>query len=255
MNLYIVNAPFNDWKIHLYNNLYIKYIENYNEIDKLKKYKIIPICPNDFIRYSTIELLFTNDVIKVNVLNNKGLFADFMMKHFNDYIPKTIYFNINDKQIYDSGLIYNKMIQKPIIGCASHNTRIVKDIEKTKNIVVSEYIAHDVIYAGHFLFINNQLIDKIYFYKEIKENCIYKGRLRQYKVCNNLICNDDIFIKIFKKINYSGFACIDFTICDGKIYIFEINPRIGGSLIFNIKYLNQFLYNLVLNLKNIYDII
>lgn len=251
MLLYIINAPFNDWKIHLYNNFFVKYIENYIEINKSNKYKIIPICPNDFVRYNSEELLFTNDIINVNILNNKGFFADFMMKNFNDYIPKTIYFNINNKEIYDSAITFDKMIQKPTIGCSSQNTKIIKNIEKTKNIVISEYLLHTVIYSGHFLYVNNQLIDKIYFYKDIEKNFIYKGRIRQYKVCNTLICDDNIFIEIFKKLNYSGFACIDFTICNNKIYIFEINPRIGGSLILNIKYFNQFLYNLVLKLKYI----
>ena len=249
MKLYIINAPFNDWKFHLYNNLYVEYIDNYNNLDKSSDYKIIPICPNDFMRYSDEELLFTNDVIKVNILNNKGLFAKFMMQYFNEYIPRTVYFNVNDKEIYDSNLILPKMIKKPTIGCASQNTKIISEIDKIKNIVVSEYIIHDVIFAGHFLFINNVLMDKIYFYKDIKENSIYKGRITQYKVCDKLSCDDNIFIEIFKKINYSGFACIDFTISNNKIYIFEINPRIGGSLILNIKYLNKFLYSLVSDIK------
>jgi predicted ATP-grasp superfamily ATP-dependent carboligase len=249
MKLYIINAPFDNWKFHLYNNFYVKYIENYHDLDKSSDYKIIPICQNDFVRYTSKELLFTNDTTIVNILNNKGLFAKFMMQYFNEYIPKTIYFNVNDKEIYDSKITLQKMIQKPTLGYASQNTKIINEITKNKNIVVSECIIHDVIYVGHFLFVNNTLIDKIYFYKNINKNCIYKGLIRQYKVCNELFCDDGIFIEIFKKLGYSGFSCIDFTICNNKIYIFEINPRIGGSLIFNIKYLNKFLYSLVSNIK------
>ena len=55
-------------------------------------------------------------------------------------------------------------------------------------------------------------------------------------------CSDDIiFSCIFNDLNYSGFACADFTIHNNKIIIFEINPRPGGSLIHNEKYLNIFL--------------
>ncbi len=118
MKLYIINAPFDNWKLHLYNNFFVKYIDNYDDLDKSSNYKIIPICQNDYIRYTTEELLFTNDTTKVNILNNKGLFAKFMMQNFNKYIPKTIYFNVNDKEIYDSKITLQKMIQKPTIGCA-----------------------------------------------------------------------------------------------------------------------------------------
>ena len=51
--------------------------------------------------------------------------------------------------------------------------------------------------------------------------------------------------QIFKDLNYSGFAVCDFIIVNDRIVIFEINPRPGGSLIHNEKYLNIFLDKLL----------
>jgi len=42
-------------------------------------------------------------------------------------------------------------------------------------------------------------------------------------------------------LEYNGFACADFIVENGEIIIFEINPRIGGSLIQNREKLNEFL--------------
>jgi predicted ATP-grasp superfamily ATP-dependent carboligase len=39
------------------------------------------------------------------------------------------------------------------------------------------------------------------------------------------------FEKIFTKLKYTGFACIDFKMINSKIKIFEINPRLGGTIV------------------------
>lgn len=50
---------------------------------------------------------------------------------------------------------------------------------------------------------------------------------------------------IFDNLKYSGFACIDFTIKNENIIIFEINPRPGGSLIYNKKYFDKFIDTII----------
>ena len=40
--------------------------------------------------------------------------------------------------------------------------------------------------------------------------------------------------RILIPCKYTGFCCIDFKIVDDKLYIFENNCRLGGSLISNI---------------------
>lgn len=254
MKYYVINVPFIDWTIHFKNNHNITYVDSINSIDFTENCKIIPICPNDFIRHNMIKLLFYTDLYNISILNNKGLFAKFMMENFKDYIPLTIYYNVNNKLIYNSKITSPIMILKSTMGAGGMNVKIIKDSDFPKNIeeckiiknfVVSEYIKHSILYVAHFLIIKGILIDKIYFYLEIKSDTIYQGRVKNYKVCEQLPYNDNIFTKIFNKLNYSGFACIDFTILNNKIYIFEINPRIGGSLVFNIIYFHRFFFKLV----------
>ena len=38
---------------------------------------------------------------------------------------------------------------------------------------------------------------------------------------------------IYKFLAYTGVTCVDFKICDGKLKIFEINPRFGGTVVKN----------------------
>lgn len=52
----------------------------------------------------------------------------------------------------------------------------------------------------------------------------------------------DLFSEILAKLDYEGTACIDYKVINGRPAIFEINPRFGGSLSFDITgYLDAYL--------------
>jgi predicted ATP-grasp superfamily ATP-dependent carboligase len=42
----------------------------------------------------------------------------------------------------------------------------------------------------------------------------------------------DIFSDLLNAIGFEGLCCIDYKVKNGIPYIFEINPRFGGSLSF-----------------------
>ena len=109
---------------------------------------------------------------------------------------------------------------------------ILYEKENLPNRVISKYIDHTVYYVGHFIVKNGQIIKKIYFRTHNNDPLLIKcGAITDFDILNNLgLYNDDIYSNIFTKLNYSGFACADFTIIDNNIIIFEINSRIGGSL-------------------------
>ena len=174
-----------------------------------------------------------------------------MIKYFYKYIPKTYYYNFDNETYINDSFINNKnekLIQKDNYGNSANNIKIIYDIELNfKNHIIQKYIEHKEYYVGHFLVLNGIILNKIYFYSNNKnENGILKGAIQNYQIKNN-IKGDNIFNKIFKKLDFSGFACADFIINNNNILIFEINPRIGGSLIHDkeyfIKFLNK-LYNL-----------
>jgi predicted ATP-grasp superfamily ATP-dependent carboligase len=98
------------------------------------------------------------------------------------------------------------------------------------------------------LILNGKIIDKVYFYNTNDDkNLIKKGKITNYQVTEKLLneLDDSIFDMIFDNLKYSGFACIDFTIKNENIIIFEINPRPGGSLIYNKKYFDKFIDTII----------
>lgn len=40
---------------------------------------------------------------------------------------------------------------------------------------------------------------------------------------------DDVFLEILRELDFQGFGCFNFKITEGRLQIFELNPRIGGS--------------------------
>jgi predicted ATP-grasp superfamily ATP-dependent carboligase len=145
----------------------------------------------------------------------------------------------------------NKLIIKSNKGYAGENIKIIYNIDYNnlpKNSIITKYIEHNVYYVGHFLILNGKVIDKVYFYNTNDDkNLIKKGKIIDYKVTEKLLLDDSLFNMIFDNLKYSGFACIDFTIKNDNIIIFEINPRPGGSLIYNKKYFDKFIDTIILN--------
>jgi predicted ATP-grasp superfamily ATP-dependent carboligase len=134
------------------------------------------------------------------------------------------------------------MIKKPNYGYGGFDVSIVYDLIPEKDCVISEYIDHTQYYTSHHLVKNGEILYKCFFttHNDI-ENFIKKGAINDYDILYSLNIDDIIFENIFKQLNYSGFICCDFTICDGFIKFFEINPRIGGSLINNIHVFKEFI--------------
>ena len=138
------------------------------------------------------------------------------------------------------------MIIRNNYGSGGQHTYKINKILKADNILISKYIYHDTNYVGHFLVNKGIIIKKCYFYAE--NNFIIKmGKIVDYNIKYDIdIKYEDIIEQIFLKLEYSGFACIDFTIYDNNIILFEINPRLGGSLVSNTDVFITFIEKLAL---------
>lgn len=257
----ISDLPFNDWTIVLCRNNNIIHVDK----DELKKYEfdkylILPISVsnyNDFKIYS--NSVFKNNAENIDILENKSKFAKYMMNNYIENIPETIYYNFDNEAYINKNFInkinIDKLIQKRNISAGGCHINIVYNIAKDlKNYVISKYIEHIRYYVGHFLILNGKIIKKIYFYSEDPlKNGIKCGQIKNYIITSELHIDDSIYDKIFYDLSYSGFACADFIIDNNKIIIFEINPRPGGSLIYNSKCFQDFLIALKIQL-NIKDL-
>ena len=96
--------------------------------------------------------------------------------------------------------------------------------------VLQKYVKNDNCMVGHYLVINGNIHFCVYYKKNIYEDFfILKARITNYEKVNFIY--DNIIVDLFQKINYTGFASIDFTFVNNIIILYEINPRIGGSLV------------------------
>jgi predicted ATP-grasp superfamily ATP-dependent carboligase len=210
----------------------IYFVDNYEEIPIELDYKIISTSMIDSVKYCNHpKSIFKGNLNSIDTMTNKSKFAEFMINNFNDNHPLCYYYNYDDIT-YNYNVITDKMISKPNIGYAGSDIYILYEKQNLPNRVISKYIEHTTYYSGHFLVKNGHIIKKIYFRTYNNDPLFIKcGSITDFDILHNLDSyNDNIYSNIFTKLNYSGFACADFTIIDNNIIIFEINPRIGGSL-------------------------
>lgn len=234
MSFLIIIDPI-DWtnKIKNYlDNRNIKFIQLYQNIKLNKNNYIVLVLHLDLIK----KFLSNNDRNVINICNKKDLFSQTIIDYgYIDFIPKT-YFPENT--------IYPCVV-KPINGWSGINVKILKSQQeyvdyfnqnkntKWKKYIIQELIEHDKIYSGHFLCKNGLILLSTIYFRSIDKNTIFKGKITDYTKCNlDKINNNIIFVEILKKLQYNGFACFDFCYDNfNKLKIFELNPRIGGSLV------------------------
>jgi carbamoylphosphate synthase large subunit len=106
---------------------------------------------------------------------------------------------------------------------------------------IQKFIEYEYEYGAYMLCIDGVIVTQKIIRFKYKKNYIKKTNFpNNYENVENL--NTDIFKNIISKLNYSGGLCINFKVDELKnhIYIFEINPRFGGSA-----FTNNFIYELL----------
>jgi hypothetical protein len=85
-------------------------------------------------------------------------------------------------------------------------------------------------FATHILFANDRIVKSLDIKYEFDTDIPIKGQDKAlYTVvgkCHFL----DLFAKILRSIGFEGLCCVNYKVVDGRPYIFEINPRFGGTL-------------------------
>lgn len=167
-----------------------------------------------------------------------------MIKYFIDngleqYIPKTYMIVMNGNKIsYDNNLEYPLVI-KPHHGMSGHNVKICRDKNefdlKVKdyggNYAVQKYIRHDYECSGYFVCDKGKILARLTCEGVSGTGLYIKTERVSDPIYNTL--DTSPFDEIFEKIGYSGFANCDFKMIGNQLYLFEINPRMGGDLVCN----------------------
>jgi len=85
-------------------------------------------------------------------------------------------------------------------------------------------------YATHIIFRNNEIASYINVEYFFSDNVSIKG---QDRIICKTICDCphlELFSAMLASIGFEGLCCFNYKEVDGKPFVFEINPRFGGSL-------------------------
>jgi hypothetical protein len=166
----------------------------------------------------------------VNICDDKYLFIETLInKGFKDLLPKI-----------GNDLPLPFMLKKKV-AAGSANCFLISNQEQKLDymelINSQDYFCQEIIdgtteYCSHILFKDHKIVTsltiKYNFYNGIPISI--KGK---DKLCYKTICKSphlDAFSSILDAIGYEGLCNFDYKIINGKLKIFEINPRFGGSL-------------------------
>ena len=228
---------------------------NFNEISLLNnilknnkiKY-ILPLSEIDFnyaiTNIKNIKILYPEKNI-TTLLNNKIQFIQFMLENYPNNIPKVYY--LNNTKIND---IEFPVISKPIFTCGGQNMSLYQNQEEfnkcNNKIIIQQFITFLYEYSAYFFCIDGVIINyKIIKYKYPEFYIKNKNFPKDF--INVLNFDIALFNNLISKFNYSGGMCIDFKYDEflNNVYLFEINPRFGGSA-----FTNDFIYDLLCINKN-----
>lgn len=220
---------------------------------------ILPLSEKDYLLIKKIivddeKILYPN-VETFNILNNKLFFINFILKYFNEYVISsvgthdttsrvkipTIYYLDNIKVL---DIIY-PVISKPVYSTNGTNMKIYynhSEFIKCKNkMIIQKFIEDQYEYSAYILCINGKIINwKIIKFRYEKYTIKKDNFPKNYENVKNIKIK--LFEPIILKLNYTGGMCIDFKLESktNNIYIFEMNPRFGGSA-----FTNNFIYELL----------
>jgi len=124
-------------------------------------------------------------------------------------------------------------------GEYGNDVYVITDAEKEReyaDVVNSEDFFHQQVieslneYATHILFKDNKIQASLNMEYTWRSKTAINGKDKSLS-CKVAHCPHlDLFADILKSIGFQGLCCFDYKVVDGKPYIFEINPRFGGSL-------------------------
>ena len=217
----------------------VELLSKNNNFNKLRPYFHYILIPN----YNTVRLL-----------DNHHSFSSFMMKHnMNDLIPKI--YNPHQESLITGGysIQYPCVLKQNSNSYGGNSTYVINDYidlkqKKDKSIswIIKELIIDKTEYVTHILAINGKIINSITY------GTIFKTDHHIKHGASDTHIRDDhgyFFSDIIRLLNYTGFACVDYKMKDGKPKIFEINPRPGGSLIAETKDIEIMLNKLIEAIK------
>jgi hypothetical protein len=85
-------------------------------------------------------------------------------------------------------------------------------------------------FAAHILFVEKKIVKSLNIMSEFESDIPIKGRVRPLYTVIHQCPYLDLFARILYSIKFQGLCCVNYKVAHGRPYIFEINPRFGGTL-------------------------
>lgn len=187
----------------------LKYLSSHRQLATrnlipIPSLKAIEICDDKYLFYQTLnEQGFGEHLPRVGV----QLPYPYILKKrvAEDGDNCYLIFNADDEQTYHAQLADDEYFSQEIV--AGHNE-----------------------YATHILIKNQRIQSSINIKYSFREDLPIKGQntyiSREISGCPYL----ELFTKMLNAIGFEGLCCFNYKVRDNRPYVFEVNPRFGGSL-------------------------
>lgn len=199
-----------------------------------------------------IKVAACQDYSLVETFDDKTLFVQFMHDHgLEELIPDT-YVMGNKRGRTELAPIEYPCIFKLGVTFGGQGSSVHLDprsppalarVEPGQSFLVQRFIPGGVEFGGHF-YVESGDIKRCVYYESKRDPSVQvqRGRVsRNAYVKHDRIPEHEHFADLFARVDYTGFACADFKVEDGTPKIFEVNPRLGGTLIHDEEDLPAFL--------------
>jgi hypothetical protein len=127
-------------------------------------------------------------------------------------------------------------------GSAGNGMIIVRDADaeaelpdtiRTADSFRQAYVPGDVEYATHMLIVDGQLIFCSTNQYVMPDEFTIRGRVRPLQTNRGFNMDQATiteFVDILTLIAYEGACCVNYKVADGRVWVLEINPRVGDTL-------------------------
>jgi carbamoylphosphate synthase large subunit len=211
------------------------YLQKILRITGFRKTVMIPLMESHLYEMPKGFKSLIAPVKTVQLMGDKSKLTSFLIKNgFSKSVPK----------IYES----NDFVQYPVVIKrtdlnAGQGIRIIQNenelcdaladpIYANQKFMLQECVASDLDFVAHVIAKNGKILWIKSFCYSMPDLFTIRTpgahmAIADYTLNSNTL---DIFKKIIKLLNYSGPCNIDFRVVGDQPKIFEINPRLGGSL-------------------------
>lgn len=115
-----------------------------------------------------------------------------------------------------------------------------KHLPLPKHHLLQAYIHTPYEYVYHFLAHKGKVLEAVTYQHDFTQAYANKSHyIRGYRIRNDKSITVDLasyhemlFHQIIQQLDFNGLGCFDFKLYEDRLYILEMNSRMGGSLIF-----------------------